>query len=45
MVRCFEDDNVVHVDGEIGPLKDIDTINLELILADMEVVDRRIHKT
>ena len=45
VVRCFEDDNVVHVDGEIGPLKDIDTINLELILADMEVVDRRIHKT
>jgi GTP-binding protein YchF len=45
VVRCFEDDNVVHVDGVIGPLKDIDTINLELILADMEVVDRRIHKT
>jgi len=45
VVRCFQDDNVVHVDGEIGPLKDIDTINLELILADMEVLDRRIQKT
>ncbi len=45
VVRCFHDDNVVHVDGEIGPLKDIDTINLELILADMEILDRRIQKT
>ncbi len=44
VVRCFEDDNVVHVDGKIGPLKDIDTINLELILADMEILDRRIQK-
>ena len=45
VVRCFEDDNVVHVDGLVGPLKDIDTINLELILSDLEVIERRIHKT
>ena len=45
VVRCFEDDNVVHVDGKIGPLSDIETINLELILADMEILDRRLQKT
>lgn len=45
VVRCFEDDNVVHVDGKIGPLSDIETINLELILADMDIVDRRLQKT
>ncbi len=45
VVRCFEDDNVVHVDGRIGPLSDIETINLELILADMDIVDRRLQKT
>ncbi len=45
VVRCFEDDNVVHVDGKIGPLSDIETINLELILADMEILDRRLSKT
>lgn len=45
VVRCFEDDNVVHVDGKIGPLKDIETINLELILSDVEMLDRRIMKT
>jgi GTP-binding protein YchF len=45
VVRCFEDDNVVHVDGLIGPLKDIETINLELILADMEILERRVNKT
>lgn len=44
VVRCFEDTNVVHVDGAIGPLKDIETINLELILSDMEILDRRIDK-
>lgn len=45
VVRCFEDDNVVHVDGKIGPLKDIETINLELIISDLELVERRIVKT
>lgn len=45
VVRCFEDENVVHVDGEIGPLKDIETINLELIFSDEELIDRRITKT
>lgn len=45
VVRCFEDPNVVHVDGKINPLSDIETINLELILSDMEVIDRRIQKT
>lgn len=44
VVRCFEDTNVVHVDGSIDPLRDIDTINLELIFADMEVLERRIAK-
>jgi len=44
VVRCFEDENVVHVDGKIGPLKDIETINMELIFADEEVIDRRIFK-
>ncbi|MDO4552525.1 MAG: redox-regulated ATPase YchF [Bacillota bacterium] len=45
VVRCFEDPNVVHVSGEVDPLADIETINLELILADMELLDRRIQKT
>ncbi len=45
VVRCFEDENVVHVDGAIGPLKDIETINIELILSDVEMLDRRIQKT
>lgn len=44
VVRCFEDTNVVHVDGAVGPLKDIETINLELILSDMEILERRIDK-
>lgn len=45
MVRCFEDSNVVHVDGKLDPLSDIEVINTELILSDMEVLDRRIQKT
>lgn len=45
VVRCFEDDNVIHVEGKVGPLNDIETINLELILADMEILDRRLSKT
>lgn len=45
VVRCFVDDDVVHVDGGIDPKRDIETINLELILSDIEVLDRRIDKT
>ena len=45
VVRCFEDPNVVHVDGSIDPARDIDTINLELILADMETMEKRIDRT
>ena len=44
-VRCFEDPNVVHVDGKIDPLSDIETINTELILSDMEMIDRAIQRT
>ena len=45
VVRCFEDTNVVHVDGNVNPLRDIETINLELIFSDIEILDRRISKT
>ena len=45
VVRCFEDTNIVHVEGSIDPLRDRDVINTELILADMETVARRIDKT
>ncbi len=45
VVRCFEDENIVHVDGSIGPKRDIETINLELIFADLEVMERRIDRT
>lgn len=45
VVRCFEDTNVVHVDGCIDPLRDIETINLELIFSDIEILERRIAKT
>lgn len=44
VVRCFEDSNVVHVDGKINPVSDIETINMELIFADMELLERRIAK-
>ena len=44
VVRCFEDDNVIHVDGSIDPLRDIETINLELIFSDLEILERRISK-
>ncbi len=44
VVRCFEDTNVVHVDGSIDPLRDIETINFELIFSDVEILDRRIAK-
>ena len=45
VVRCFEDSNIVHVDGSIDPLRDIETINLELLFADLDVLERRISKT
>ena len=45
VVRCFEDPNVVHVDGSVEPIRDIETINLELIFSDIEILDRRIAKT
>lgn len=45
VVRCFEDENIIHVDGKINPSSDIETINLELIFSDMEMVNRRIDRT
>lgn len=45
VVRCFENANIVHVDGRIDPASDIDTINTELILSDMEILERRIQRT
>ena len=42
VVRCFEDSNIVHVDGSISPLRDIETINLELIFSDMEMLEKRL---
>lgn len=45
VVRCFEDSNIVHVDGDIDPLRDIETINFELIFSDIEILDRRISKS
>ena len=45
VVRCFEDTNIVHVDGTIGPMRDIETINLELIFSDIEILERRIDRT
>ena len=44
VVRCFDDENVVHVDGSINPLKDVETINLELVFADLEVLEKRDQK-
>ena len=44
VVRCFEDTNVTHVEGSTDPLRDIDIINLELVMADMEMVERRVDK-
>ena len=44
VVRCFEDSNVVHVDGNVSPIRDIETINLELIFADIETIDKRLDK-
>ena len=44
VVRCFEDSNIVHVDGDVNPIRDIETINLELIFADIETVNKRLDK-
>src|SRR5574344_981860 len=44
VVRCFDDENVIHVEGGTDPLRDIDIIDLELIMADQEMVERRIDK-
>ena len=44
VVRCFEDSNIVHVDGNVDPIRDIETINLELIFADLETVNKRLDK-
>ncbi len=45
VVRCFEDANVIHVDGNVNPMRDIETINLELIFSDLEILERRMAKT
>lgn len=45
VVRCFEDPNVTHVDGTIDPIRDIETINLELIFSDIEILEKRVQKT
>ena len=45
VVRCFEDDNIIHVDGKINPMRDLETINLELIFSDIEILERRIDRT
>lgn len=45
VVRCFEDTNITHVDGSVDPVRDIETINLELIFSDIEMIDRKIERT
>ncbi len=45
VVRCFEDDNIIHVDGSVDPVRDVETINLELIFSDLELVERRLDRT
>ena len=44
VVRCFEDNNIIHVDGNVDPIRDVEVINVELILADLEIIDNRINK-
>ncbi len=44
VVRCFEDSNIIHVDGNIDPMRDLETINMELIFADIEMLERRIDR-
>ncbi|MFW6008367.1 MAG: redox-regulated ATPase YchF [archaeon] len=45
VVRCFTDENIAHVDGELGPKRDIETINTELMLADLDTIEKRLEKT
>ncbi|NLK40069.1 MAG: redox-regulated ATPase YchF [Clostridiales bacterium] len=45
VVRCFYDDNIIHVEGNVDPVRDVETINLELIYSDLEMIDRRIERT
>ena len=45
VVRCFDDDDIIHVEGSVNPQRDIETINLELILSDIEILDRRIDRS
>ena len=45
VVRCFESDDIIHVEGSVNPVRDIETINLELILSDLEIVSRRLDKS
>lgn len=45
VVRCFANENIIHVDGNVNPVRDIETINLELVFADLEVLERRIDRT
>lgn len=45
VVRCFANDNVIHVDGSIDPVRDIETINLELVFSDLDIIERRLQKT
>ena len=44
VVRCFEDSNIIHVDGNVDPIRDIEVINIELIMSDLEIIDNRINK-
>ena len=44
VVRCFENSNIVHVDGSVDPLRDIETINLELVFADLETIEKRLYR-
>ncbi len=44
VIRCFEDKNIIHVEGEVNPLRDIDIINIELIMSDLEIIENRISK-
>ena len=45
IIRCFENDDIIHVEGSIDPMRDLETINMELILSDMEMMERRIERT
>ena len=44
VVRCFENDDIIHVDGKVDPVRDVETINLELIFSDLEIIDRRLDR-